>query len=101
MRVVLDAPAAVHLVMRMEDAADLIAVLERASLVLSPGLFQAEVANALWKYVGAGELTQELALERLEDALALVDVQVPDTELAAESLAQPVATVARHPAGRC
>ena len=95
MRLVLDASAAVHLVMRMEDAADLIAVLERASLVLSPGLFQAEVANALWKYVRAGELTQELALERLEEALALVDVQVPDAELAAESLA--AACRYRHP----
>jgi predicted nucleic acid-binding protein len=94
-RIVLDASAALRLVMRMEDAAALADRLERASLVLSPSLFQAETANALWKYVQADQLTLDQALVRLEEALALVDVQIPDAELATESLAS--ACQYRHP----
>lgn len=49
MRVVLDASAAVRLIMRMDDALWLADRLDEASLVPVPGLFRAEVANALWK----------------------------------------------------
>lgn len=87
MRIVLDASAAVRLVMRMDDAAALADRLERASLVLSPCLYQTETANALWKYFRADQLTLDQALVRLDEALALVDVQIPDAELATESFA--------------
>ncbi len=87
MRLVLDASAALRLVMRMDDAAGLAAALERASLVLSPTLFQTETANALWKYVRAGHLTLDSALERHAEAVALVDFLIPDAELTTESLA--------------
>ena len=87
MRLVLDASVAVFVVMRLDGAGALIDQLERASLVISPALIQAEVANALWKYVRAGDLTETVALARLDEAMALVDVKVPDGELITEALA--------------
>jgi len=66
-----------------------------ASRVLSPGLYQGETANALWKYVQADRLTLDQALVLFDEALDLVDVQIPDTELATESLA--VACKYGHP----
>ena len=87
MRVVLDASAAVRLVMRMEGAAVIADRLEAASLVLAPNLFHTEVANALWKYVRAGQLSPELALRRLDEAGELIDGQGQDQELLTEALA--------------
>lgn len=86
MRVVLDASAAMNLVMRSERAAVLIECLESAQLVVSPALFQSEVANALWKYVKAGVLSKDLALERFDEAVGLVDQFEPDEALVVEAL---------------
>jgi predicted nucleic acid-binding protein len=85
-RLVLDASAAVRLIMRMDDALLLADQLDGASLVLVPGLFRTEVANALWKYVRAEQLSADNALRRLDEALALSDAEIPDSELLTEAL---------------
>jgi predicted nucleic acid-binding protein len=87
MRVVLDASAAVCLVMRLPEAVVLAGRLQPASQVLAPALFHAEVANALWKYVRAGAIGRDLALERLTEAGELLDDSIPDAELTTEALA--------------
>ncbi len=56
MRLVPDASAAVRLVMRAEAADKLLKPVSAATLVIAPGLYASEVANALWKYVKAGGL---------------------------------------------
>lgn len=96
MRLVLDASAAVRLVMRMEGAAVIADRLEAASLVLGPDLFHTVVANALWKTVRAGQLSPELALRRLDEARELIDGQGHDRELLTEALA--TACQQDHPA---
>jgi predicted nucleic acid-binding protein len=88
MRLVLDASAAVRVVMRAEDAAGLLAVLAGADVVAAPRLFASEVANSLWKYTRAGALAVETALGRYEEAMGLVDDLTPDDELATEALAE-------------
>ena len=95
MRLVLDASAAVRLIMRMDDALWLADRLDGASLVLVPGLFRTEVANALWKYVRAGQLSADGALRRLDEALALGDAEIPDADLLTEALASACRT--SHP----
>lgn len=85
-RAVLDASAAVHLVMNGPHAAHLATKLEEAAIVTTPDLFCSEAANALWKYVRAGELTLDLALTRLEQAMGLVAGMVPQRTLAPEAL---------------
>jgi predicted nucleic acid-binding protein len=94
-RLVLDASAAVHLVLAGPHAPVLLDQLEDAVLILVPDLFPTETANALWKYVKAGDLSAEKAIELLRRALALVDVLVPAPDLAVEALA--MAAQAGHP----
>lgn len=91
-RTVLDASAAVHLVLNGPYAAQLVNRLEAATIVTTPDLFCSETANALWKYVRAGEIPLDLALTRLEQSLGLVDSLVPQRTLAAEALV----AAARH-----
>ncbi len=85
-RAILDASAAVHLVLNHEHAPRLAAKLEEVVVVTAPDLFCSEVANALWKYVKAGELSPDLAIPRLEEGLALVDSLIPERLLAPEAL---------------
>lgn len=88
MRAVLDASAAVNIVMRTERAGTLIAVLEGCEVVLAPSLFHSEVSNTLWKYVRAGVIDKNTALGRLDEARGLVDSFEPDEQLATEALSQ-------------
>lgn len=91
-RLVLDASAAVHVVLGTEYALGLVDALEATSLVLTPDLFHTEVANALWKYVRSEELTLDDAVERYEEAVALADVVHPASALTVQALT----AAARH-----
>ena len=94
-RVVLDASAALRLVNRSADAAPLVEALSDAALVLAPQLYATEAANALWKYVRAGEIDAATGGERLREALSLVDSFEPDIGLVDEALQEAVAR--QHP----
>ncbi|AGA31751.1 PilT protein domain-containing protein [Thioalkalivibrio nitratireducens DSM 14787] len=95
MRTVLDASAAVHMVMRTERSGEFIDRLETSQMVLAPALFHGEVANTLWKYTRAGVIDKNTALTRLEEALSLVDAFEPDANLATEALS--LAILHNHP----
>jgi predicted nucleic acid-binding protein len=72
------------------------AAIDQADKVLAPALFAAEVANALWKYVRAGQLDTETVLSKLRLALAIPDKLERLTETrAAAALAE--AASADHP----
>lgn len=70
---VLDASAAVGVVLKQPQAAHLISLLEAASLVLSPDLYVSEVCNAFWKYRTADLLEQAEVERSLPQALELPD----------------------------
>ncbi len=95
MRLVLDASAAVRLVMRAEAADKLLEIVSAAAVVVAPSLYACEVANALWKYVQAGSLELQTGLEHYEEAISLIDDFTPDSELTTEALAE--ATRYQHP----
>lgn len=90
MRTVLDAPAALNVVMRTDQAAGFIAALEGSEVVMAPSLFHSEVSNTLWKYVRAGVIDKQAALTRLDEARGLVDTFEPDDQLATEALSQAI-----------
>jgi predicted nucleic acid-binding protein len=90
MPLVLDASAAVRLVMRADGADTLLEPISAAAVVTAPSLYASEVANALWKYVKAGSLEVETALERYEEAINLIDDFAPDRELTTEALTEAV-----------
>lgn len=95
MRLVLDASAAVRLVMRAATVERLLKAVADAAVVIAPSLYVSEVANALYKYVRAGDLDMDTALERYEEAMDLVDDFTPDRELTTEALTE--ATRYGHP----
>ena len=86
MRIVLDASAALHVVLKIGRASEFIGELERCSAVLAPSLFRSEVANTLWKYVRAGTIDKQGAMIRLAEALDLIDSLESDETLVTEAL---------------
>ena len=94
-RWVLDASAALHVVMRLPTAEPVIDKLEQANLILVPQLYFSETANALWKYVSHNQLSAEQAIERYQDVCALPDQAISDQTLALEALS--LASTYNHP----
>ena len=73
MNIVIDASAAVSLVLAMPGSEILYAPLDEAELVMAPDLFIAEVCNAIWKYRKADLLPMDRCERVLEHALSLPD----------------------------
>lgn len=89
-RVVLDASAALRVVMGMDEDGSLVAALRSAALVIAPGIYVSEVANGLRGYVKARALDRSEAVRRFEEALDLLDDLVADRELGVEALAESI-----------
>jgi predicted nucleic acid-binding protein len=94
-RLVLDASAGLAAVAGGADGRALLQPIEAAEVVVAPDIYAAEVANGLWKYVGAGDLSADEAQARLLKALELVDLTLPSAELVSEALLE--AGRMRHP----
>jgi predicted nucleic acid-binding protein len=73
MNIVIDASAAVGLVLAVPGTETFVPLLEEATLVTAPDLYIAEVGNALWKYRKADLLPMEQCELLLEQALSLPD----------------------------
>lgn len=86
MTAVLDASAAVQFVLNGPHAAAVREALETETIVVSPDLYTAEVGNALWKYVRAGQLGIAAATAAITDALELVTHRMASADIAAEAL---------------
>ncbi|HRC84516.1 MAG TPA: type II toxin-antitoxin system VapC family toxin [Thermoanaerobaculia bacterium] len=95
-RAVLDASAAVRIALGGPGCDELAAFLDECSQVLAPTILTAEVANAIWKYTTSGTLSLAEAQERMNEALLLAEVLVPDAGLVEEALA--AAADLKHPA---
>ena len=89
-RVVLDASAALRVVMRLDNGQPVTLALQEAAVSIAPGLYASEVANGLRGYVAAGVIDPDTAISRYEEALELVDDIVPDRELGVEALSESV-----------
>ena len=84
--VVLDASGALEAVMGRTAALNVLDVVEAADEVMAPALFAAEVGNALWKHVRAGDFTRSEAHRALDSSLGLIDRMIPSEELVTEAL---------------
>lgn len=96
---VLDASAAMRLILGDPTAAPLAQPLREAALVLAPELMLTEVANTLWKLQRAQQLADLDPQQLLADARDLVDRVEPDRHLQAEALA--LACHLNHPVYDC
>lgn len=91
---VLDASAAVEVILRRKEARAVHAALVEAERVFAPDLYVAELANALWKY-SESDKHRSSANELLDDGVNLPDEYVPSTELYREALSFSIRT--HHP----
>ena len=96
---VLDASAAVRLILADPAATDLAERVGGAALVLAPELMLSELANTLWKLQRADRLNDLDPQELLAEARELVDRLEPDRHLQAEALA--LACHLNHPVYDC
>ena len=96
---VIDASAAVRLILADPAAADLAERVGGAALVLAPELMLTELANTLWKLQRADRLNDLDPQELLAEARELVDRLEPDRHLQAEALA--LACHLNHPVYDC
>ena len=90
MRVVIDASAAIEIVLDRTHAATMATALDRAEEVLAPDLFVAEVTNTIWKYGNFHKLSADAGGQALEEA-----IQLPDTIVTCESLYRDAFLLAR------
>ncbi len=94
-QLVLDASAALEAILGRQKAETVLDRIESSDRVRAPDLYAAEVANALWKHVKAGDIDIGQAQVALRTALDLVDALVPAVDLIEEALA--TATTHAHP----
>jgi predicted nucleic acid-binding protein len=96
---VLDASAAVRLILADPAATDLAERVGGAALVLAPELMLTKLDNTLWKLQRADRLNDLDPQELLAEARELVDRLEPDRHLQAETLA--LACHLNHPVYDC
>jgi predicted nucleic acid-binding protein len=73
MNIVIDASAAVGLVLALPGTENFTPLLEQAALVTAPDIFIAETSNAFWKYRKADLLSATRSELALEQAICLPD----------------------------
>jgi predicted nucleic acid-binding protein len=95
-RLVLDASAALVVVLARSKAREFERTLEEADQVLAPDLIIPEVVNTIWKYHQFESLNLNTCDEAIEFAIGLLDVLVPCKELYREAFL--LARSARQPA---
>jgi predicted nucleic acid-binding protein len=86
MNAVIDASAAIKVVLKQGDYEQTEALIKTFEKTLAPSLFIAEVANALWRYVVAGAISSEGATVYLDAAIAMIDEFVGSINYATETL---------------
>jgi len=79
-KAVLDASAAIEIVLGRGQAGRLADILEEADVVLAPELFVPEIVNTIWKYHHFEKLGLVVCDRAIEAALALVDSFVSSKE---------------------
>lgn len=88
--IVLDCSAAVDMARGTSEGKALMSLMLPEEEVIAPHLLQCEAANAFWKYVHAGKMSKEEALDYLSNALSLVteyrDMRALLPEVFAESI---------------
>ncbi len=87
-RVVLDASAAMRLVLGTLEASKIADRIAAAELVLAPDLYFAEVGNALWKCVRAGVVSSQDSDSMYEEAKAMIDESWSTESLSREAFAE-------------
>jgi predicted nucleic acid-binding protein len=88
MTVVLDVSAAIEILLQKEKKMLFSSMYEKASWVIAPDLYIAELSNVLWKYHKAGIISHIECNQYVEDGIDLIDDYFPSKELWKEALGE-------------
>ena len=81
MTAVLDVSAAIEILLQKEKKELFNATYEKASWVIAPDLYIAEISNVLWKYYKSGLISHIECIQYVEDGIDLIDDYFPSKEL--------------------
>lgn len=82
---IIDASAAVEVILQRDSSATLMTLLAEAEWVIAPTVYVAEMSNVFWKYQNFTDLSQEDCEKHLDAAVALPDDLINDKELYREA----------------
>ena len=88
MTVVLDVSAAIEILLQKEKKMLFSSMYEKASWVIAPDLYIAELSNVLWKYHKAGFISHIECNQYVADGIELIDDYFPSKELWKEALGE-------------
>ncbi len=88
MTAVLDVSAAIEILLQKEKKELFNTTYEKASWVIAPDLYIAELSNVLWKYYKAGLINHIECIQYVEDGIELIDDYFPSKELWKEALGE-------------
>lgn len=88
MTAVLDVSAAIEILLQKEKKELFNTTYEKASWVIAPDLYIAEVSNVLWKYYKSGLISHIECMQYVEDGIDLIDDYFPSRELWKEALGE-------------
>ena len=88
MTVVLDVSAAIEILLQKEKKEIFNTTYEKASWVIAPDLYIAEISNVLWKYYKSGLISHMECIQYVEDGIELIDDYFPSKELWKEALGE-------------
>ena len=88
MTAVLDVSAAIEILLQKEKKELFNATYEKASWVIAPDLYIAEISNVLWKYFKTGLISHIECIQYVEDGIELIDDYFPSKELWKEALGE-------------
>ncbi len=90
MIVVLDASAAIGILLKKKDGEKHFEALTSATTVIAPDLYIAEITNITWKYNKLLNFTHEESGTFAEDGIALIDQYFPTKDLWKEALRESI-----------
>ena len=88
MTAVLDVSAAIEILLQKEKKELFNTTYEKASWVIAPDLYIAEISNVLWKYYKSGLISHTECIQYVEDGIELIDDYFPSKELWKEALGE-------------
>ena len=88
MTAVLDVSAAIEILLQKEKKELFNATYEKASWVIAPDLYIAEISNVLWKYYKSGLISHMECMQYVEDGIELIDDYFSSKELWKEALGE-------------
>jgi len=88
MTAVLDVSAAIEILLQKEKKELFNATYEKASWVIAPDLYIAEISNVVWKYYKSGLISHIECIQYVEDGIDLIDDYFPSKELWKEALGE-------------